>query len=88
LPKSELASYRKWSGQTSRSTKGGKELVFPIHTGERVIAAIIIDGPFVPTAGQSAACRDVIANIEALALAQPGLFAGPFSHLSPEMVAL
>lgn len=65
-----------------------EETVFPVRDGKRVITAITIDTPFTPSGEQLSACRDVVANIETLALAQPGLFAGPFSHLSADAIAL
>ncbi len=92
LPKPELAAYRKWSktgsGRARRRETGRGETVFPIHIGERVIAAITIDAPFTPSGDQLSACRTVVANIDTLALAQPGLFAGPFSHLSADAISL
>lgn len=97
LPKSELASYRKWvksvSGldvapQVGRAGKGRGETVFPVQAEQRVIAAITFDAPFAPSGEQLSACRDAVANIQTLALAQPGLFAGPFSHLSADAIAL
>lgn len=90
LPKSGLAAYRKWSksapGHPRRSGKGREETVFPVRADQRVIAAISIDAPFTPSGEQLSACRNVIANVEALALAQPALFAGPFSHLSADAI--
>jgi DNA-binding IclR family transcriptional regulator len=92
LPKSELAAYRKQSktisGVSRRREKGREETVLPVHAEQRVIAAITIDAPFAPYGEQLSACRDVVANIEALALAQPGRFAGPFSHLSADAIVL
>lgn len=92
LHTTELEAYRKWckldSGVRRQSGKGRDETVFPVRTDQRVIAAISVDGPFVPSAGQRSSCRDVVANIEALVLAQPDLFAGPFSHLSPDAISL
>jgi|SRR5215469_6800459 len=92
LPKSELAAYRKWSKSASRlprmRRKDRGETVFPIRAEQRVIAAVTIDAPFAPAGEHLSACRDVVANIETLALAQPGLFAGPFSHLSADAIAL
>lgn len=89
LPKSELAAYRKWSGHNLAPDarppgKDGKEFAFPIYARQRVIAAISIDAPFTPSGEQLSACRNVVANIGTLARTQPGHFAGPFSHLSPD----
>lgn len=102
LPKSELASYRSWPGSTlpwregrnapkrlsAKAGSGRGETVFPVRVVRGVIAAITIEAPFTPSGEQLSACRNVVANIEALALAQPGLFAGPFSHLSADAIAL
>lgn len=92
LPKPELAAYRNWSKSVSRiprrHRKDREETVFPVRAEQRVIAAITIDAPFAPAGGQLSACQDVVTNIEALALAQPGLFAGPFSHLSADAIVL
>jgi len=92
LAKSQLAAYRKWSKAVPNLPRQGEtgreESVFPVCAGKRVIAAISIDAPFAPSNGQLSACRDVVANIAALAAAQSGLFAGPFSHLNAEMIAL
>jgi DNA-binding IclR family transcriptional regulator len=90
LPKSELDAYRKWSvaSPPRGHRKNGEETVFAVRAEQRVIAAITIDAPFAPAGEQLSACEDVVANIEALALAQPGLFAGPFSHLSADAIVL
>jgi IclR family transcriptional regulator, acetate operon repressor len=71
-----------------RGISGRGETAFPLRAGDRPIAAIAIDAPFAPAGEQLSACRDVVGNIETLALAQPGLFAGPFSHLVPQAITL
>lgn len=55
-------------------------IAFPVR---KPAAAITIEAPFAAsaTAGQLSDCRQVIGNIEALASAQPSLFANPFAHL-------
>ncbi|MDE2474167.1 MAG: helix-turn-helix domain-containing protein [Alphaproteobacteria bacterium] len=102
LPKSELASYRNWSRSTlplregrtapkrlsAKAGSGRGEAVFPVRAERGVIAAITIDAPFTPSGEQLSACRDVVGNVETLALAQPSLFAGPFSHLSADAITL
>ena len=92
LPKSKLAAYRRWSKTVSNHPRlrgqRRQETVFPVCVEGRAIAAITIDAPFTPSGEQLSACRDVIGNVETLACAQPGLFAGPFSHLSADEIAL
>lgn len=91
LPRREVAAYRRWSksfsSQPGRSGTGRDEAVFPVRAEQRAIAAITIDAPFTPSGEQLSACRDVVANIETLARTQPGLFAGPFAHLSPDLIS-
>lgn len=60
---------------------------FAVRVDGRAIAAITIDGPL-SNADQLSECQQVVANIETLALAQPGLFTGPFSHLAPQEIKL
>lgn len=77
-------------GQGSRAPRSRKsepqQLAFPIRAQARVIATITIDGLAALTGDQQTSCRHVMANIESLAAAQPGLFAGPFSHLDPQAI--
>lgn len=68
--------------------EGRIESVFALRGEQRVIAAITIDAPFALAGEQLSACQDVVANIETLALAQPGLFTGPFSHLNADAIVL
>jgi len=58
-------------------------MAFPVRVNGEASAAISIEGPFAALAdsGQIADCRQIIARIEALAAAQPSLFANPFAHL-------
>jgi DNA-binding Lrp family transcriptional regulator len=65
-------------------------IAFPVRTSGRAIGAITIDGlsPSMESADKLSACKQVISNIEVLALAQPPLFANPFAHLDPNSLTL
>jgi DNA-binding IclR family transcriptional regulator len=102
LPKREIAAYRKWSklhgkgrvelNQIARRgfAVGDGEIAFVVRANGSAVAAITIERPFAgaENANQLSACKEVIANIEALSSAQPSLFANPFAHLDPDSVTL
>jgi len=56
---------------------------FPLRINGQTSAAIAIEGPFAlsATPEQISDCHQVVRKIEALATAQPALFANPFAHL-------
>jgi DNA-binding IclR family transcriptional regulator len=58
-------------------------MAFPVRFDGESAAAISVEGPFAASASseQISNCRQLIGNIEALASAQPSLFANPFAHL-------
>jgi hypothetical protein len=58
-------------------------MAFPLRFNGQTSVAIAIEGPFSASAtpDQISDCHGVIRKIEALAAAQPALFANPFSHL-------
>jgi DNA-binding IclR family transcriptional regulator len=60
----------------------GTTMAFPVRFNSQT-TSITIEGPFAgsATSEQMSDCRQVIDNIEALASAQPSLFANPFAHL-------
>jgi DNA-binding IclR family transcriptional regulator len=69
---------------------GDGETAFAVRANGSAVAAITIERPFAgaESADQLSACKEVIANIEALSSVQPSLFANPFAHLDPDSVTL
>jgi DNA-binding IclR family transcriptional regulator len=90
LPKAEITAYVSYhlrpvlnrirSRGYAAAAAEHPSTAFPIRTDGQAIAVVSIDGPFAASALRD--CRQVIGNIEALAAAQPSLFANPFGHLS------
>ena len=102
LPKSEIAAYRAWA-KTARKInakiESDRQARFCSWRGRDCICGPCEwqcrrgDHDRTPVcrsrnADQLSACKEVIANIEALSSAQPSLFANPFAHLEPDSVTL
>ncbi len=59
-------------------------IAFPVRMGTIAVAAVSIEGAAIsPEWPQLSECLQVMANIEALAAAQPARFTNPFDHLAP-----
>jgi DNA-binding IclR family transcriptional regulator len=86
LPKAQIAAYRKWATSLPKSRSAGGAITFAVRVGERAVGAVSIETGTPITAEQRKGCSQVIANIEALASAQPALFSGPFEHLDPNQI--
>jgi hypothetical protein len=88
LPKAQVAAYRRWAAKRPRRGAEPDSIAFPLRANGQAIAAICIEtlAPLEP--GQLNECAQVIANVEALAAAQPMLFVSPFDHLDPNTISL
>jgi IclR family acetate operon transcriptional repressor len=75
-----------------REFAGARAIAFPLRSATQALAAIAIEGPVFARTDEppSGLCdwREIIAHIEALARAQPGLFESPFAHLDPDSCVL
>jgi len=86
LPKAQAAAYRKWAASLTKGRSEPKAIAFPLRAQERAVAAISIETSAPMTPEQLNGCSQVVANIEALAAAQPMLFGGLFDHLDPDLI--
>jgi IclR family acetate operon transcriptional repressor len=83
-----LAAKQTGIARSDTEVAGACAIAFPVRPTVEAIAAIVIEGPVFLRAGGHPVgfsdWREIVAHVEALARAQPGLFENPYAHLDPD----